>query len=302
MNVHNEIKPGDRIFSPAMCEAVLQQCMYEPQKKRNETGSLYVYRKAEEMRSGDFRKHSQIAFCRLNGGLILVDGYHRMMAVIHYGSGILFNVVIFECDTEEQVARIYASYDRWGENRIRTDAQALNALRFAEKVGVQKQVAEAAYKCMPIIRNGLRPINRGDKDTMMFAGMLGTRVDFAMEYKRQIENYNLCLHGCDMHLKRRLLNISVMSIALITLKFKESMALDFWSSVSNNSGLTRGMPEHTLVNALLNRKEFTKPDVLMKAVALAWNHYYRGSSVIRLNADNSNFTLLGTPFKGGWAE
>jgi len=293
----NSIVHGDQMIGPDLASWIIRECFYAPQKDRMERAAVFVARHVENLRRGYWTDYSQITFARLpNGKLVLVNGYHRTSAIIEYGRPALFNVVIVDCDDESEIGSLYARFDRYGIQRIRTTNQALNAVDLAGRLGVKKFVAEAIFNAVPIINNHMSVPTRADEMSTVEMSIIDVRCDAAHDFEREAKLIEIAMEGGRWQIKKRVLAGSVAAVMIQTFRYCPDKAALFWSRVVTNDGLRKGSPENTFVEALLNRSFGGRGNELMIAAALAWNAFYYNKSITALKVGAVNeLRILGTP-------
>ena len=102
----------------------------------------------------------------------------------------------------------------------------------------------------------------------------------------------------------------VLSVALVTFRHQEVKAEEFWRQVAMNDGLRSNDPRkilHEFVDLTrTNRGPFIRgnktvtPAYVARAVAVAWNAFFAGNSITRINVVDPEREILikGTPYKG----
>lgn len=294
---HQVIQHGDMMIGPEIAQWVLDNCFYKGQEARMRTGRLSILRHVVRLRRGRWLAGSQIAFCRTpDGKLTLVNGYHRMNAIIQYGLPASFNVQIYDVNTSAEINARYSLFDRAKDSRIRPPMQANNALNVAGRLELSSTAAKQLIATVLLIQNGLRPIRPGDREALVEFDSLEDRIDLAEGWKKEAKALDDLYYRIGMEIKRKLFSPSVFSVALITMRHQQMKASIFWGAVANNDGLRKGTPEHTLVQWLLTyRMDPGTPDGII-AAALAWNAFFQGRSLRSLKIENTvGFRLAGTP-------
>jgi hypothetical protein len=298
--VSEYIQHGDMDINAWLAERILAQCFYPPQQSRLKSGQISILRLVVLLKQNRWLDGSQITFCRLpTGRLILVNGYHRLSAVVRWGGSASFNVQIKDVADNEQLDAVYALFDRTKNFRARTTEQGSTALHFNQHLGVSKTMANAVTKAMVLIRNNYRPINNNDRESLVEYDSLEDRLQLAMDWRAEAQALDTVLKPSRGSLKRKIVGGAVTAVALTTLKYQPVKAAIFWSAVAANDGLRKHMPEHTLVEWLMTyRIEAGSRDAFI-ATALAWNAFYHGRSlsVLRISSTSGVLKINGTPVK-----
>ena len=160
------LREGFVTLNPAQAGVILRECAYDGQRKVDKD---HVAVLAEQMRRKSWLKRGGIDFARLNGRLILANGYHRLTSQIEAAVNIEWTVVIHECRAADEVRDLYHKFDT--NVRKRTNIMVLNGIGFADEVGISKTAASALFGAAPIIATGLRSPHGNDK-TRLFAQRL----------------------------------------------------------------------------------------------------------------------------------
>jgi hypothetical protein len=280
------------IIDPECARQILDECSFAGRRPINP-----ATRRAHrlDMQRRRFRAGSQLAFAQLpNSKQILVNGYHRLNAVIDSGALVEFQVLVERVKNHEEVRDLYCSIDT--SLRMRTDADVVRAAGTAEKLNVRHGVMTAALGAVTIIASGLRmrpPKDRPDEVVTAYG-----RKDHAVEWANEIRVYgDIVAKATSQKLRSRLLTQAIMAVALVTLRYAPGKARHFWTSVAENDGLRKGNPKKALVKALLESTHRGRPHAGLIYAAQAWNAWFEGRDLHRLRAyETSKCEPLGTPY------
>ena len=293
------IQCGNHMITPTLAAYLLKECKLEIQEKRTKTGGDAIAKWVECMDRGYWQQFSQITLCALpDGKMYLINGYHRLNGVVAYRKEQSFNVVVIECANIEEVESRYAQMDRAQFIRLRSDTTAMNAIRFSEGLGISKTVATAFWNTLPILFNGVSRVRHGDTKTKTEMALIEVRACYGFEWAAEIRDYNALItaKGVNPRNRQRLLIPAVIAVALMTLRYVNNRAIDFWGAVALDDGLRSGSPQHTLVRTLAERRFVGGDGENLIVPAVAWNAYYnrRGLSSIRSGASDV-LRIAGTP-------
>ncbi len=292
-----QIKEGRMLIGPDLAETILREANYGGQRKV-EQKDVSVY--AEMMRRGLWELSDPITFARLNGNLTLVNGQHRLHAIIAYGREVEFRVAVNMCSTPEEVRALYYRFDT--VMRRRTSQQILNAIDLAADHGVSKTIASATYGAIGIIANGfIVPSNytvRGENAAKL--RIVDLRVEACEPWWPAARKMEEALTGAQSDLRPRILRASTFAAALMTMRYQEQKAFDFWRGTSRNDGLKRNDPRHVFVRDLMTRDASAGIHGQgVMAAAVAWNAYFeRRPLSINKIAQNAVLRIAGTPISG----
>lgn len=272
------VREGFVTLNPAQANMILRECQYDRQRESTKVGKDHVITLAELMRRKSWRRGGGIDFARINGRLILVNGYHRMAAQVASAVNVEWTVVIHECRTTEDVRALYYKFDT--NIRKRTSGQVLGGVGFAEETGLSKTMATALYGSAPIIATGLISPRGSDSRRLFAQRLVEDRLDIAKEYLPEAAVFEKLLSRSTTTLKRKLLLKGVVAVALVTLRALPDLAEEFWGGVAGNDGLRKGDPRLALVECLLSRAlNVGSANASIASAAMAWNAFEAGRTL-----------------------
>lgn len=293
----NDIREGRMTISPDLAKSILKDANYGGQRKV-EQKDVSVY--AEMMRRGLWELSDPITFAMLNGNLTLVNGQHRLHGVIAYGRDVEFRVAVNKCETPEEVRALYYRFDT--VMRVRTNPQILNAIDLAAGNGVSKGIAAATYGAIGIIANSfVVPSNYTVKnEAVAKLRIVDLRVEACDPWWPAARKIEETLKGAQTDLKPRILRGSTFAVALMTMRYQEMKAFDFWRGTARNDGLKRNDPRHVFVRDLVARDVSSGAHGQgVVAAALAWNAWFEGRSLSIIKVpQNHVLRIAGTPVNG----
>lgn len=293
-SLERHLHEGRMMIEPELAQRILSEANYQGQRKIDHR-AVGVY--AEMMRRGLWQVADPIAFGRLAGRLVLVNGQHRLHAIVAFGRPVEFRVAINDCETERDLRSLYYRYDT--VMRIRTKPQILSAVGLAEEKGVGKGTARAVFSAINIIVNGFTTPSNHTRSAAALAKM--SIVDLRMEacdpWWEPAKALEVALKRGQSEINNRIMRATTYAVALITMRYQPEKAEKFWRGVAENDGLKRGDPRHTFVRDLLSRNTAVGTnDQGIIATAHAWNAFYDGRQLhhIKVGSDHS-LRIAGTP-------
>jgi len=288
-SVRRFLREGFVVLSSQQMDMIKEGCRFDQQRAID---ADHVRVLAELMRSHQWQPKDKMDFALLGDQLILVNGYHRVNAQVSTGMAIEWTVVIHPCSTMDEVRSLYYKFDT--NNRTRTQEQILNGIGWADRCGLSKQMGKALFGAIPFIAAGLTA-DRTKRD-LLTNRIVDRRLQVATDYLRAARLYEECIESAPAKVKAKLLNNGCASVALVTLRFQEAVAMKFWRGVAENDGLKRGDPRHTLVNDILTRN-FNSGGAgqTIVAPATAWNAFFenRQLKIIKIYEDRNLGRLAG---------
>jgi hypothetical protein len=226
--------------------------------------------------------------------LILVNGYHRLHAVIDSEAIIEFQVMIEPVADMDEVRNLYCSIDT--NIRKRSDSEIGQAAGLSEEIGVRSGVITNALAAVATIAGGLRVLKLIDRpaDVVTAYG----RKDAVKGWATELQVYAEIMDKASSKMKTRMVTQGIMSIALVTLRHQPEKAIEFWTAVAEDDGLRKGDPRKTLHNLLIEGIHRGHVDAGLKYASVAWNAWMQGRKLEILRIyDKTECQPLGTPFE-----
>lgn len=280
---------------PSTAKDWLVQARFERQRPLRQT---QVQKLVLLMDKGEF-KRSEIKFAYFNGRYYLINGQHRLTAVVHRDKPITFTVTIVAVNSEEDLNQTYAAEDR-GLSRSLMDTQ--NAFGLSEELGVPPSTVRPFSAATAFISWDLQPGN-------IYRARAGTtdyrRVELLREWAKEIKEFQeIAPRGSGTKTRGTMWVFGPLAIELLTLRYQNTKAREFWTTIANQEGMVRGTPEYALFQYCQYRtgvKALGDQDVMTRAFTLAWNAYYRhqGITVVRPKTMKPGpYEIAGTPYNG----
>jgi hypothetical protein len=285
------IKEGRLVVGPLLASRILSDLNYDGQRKvrKNHIASL-----AATMRRKAFLPGSQLAFVHVDGRWVLVNGQHRLHAIIESGAEIEFQVLVHDAASEEEIPRIYFGFDR--HTAVRTDRDLTDAAKVKERTGVSATAVRGVWQAAPIIAAGFARLSytadatRRDDDY---------RLDQCEPWWPAAARYEALLDEAPSVVKKRLLSAQGMAVALVLLRYQPEEAVQFFQGLAADDGLKRDDPRKALLIDLTQRAWRRQSMDGCMAVSLAWNAFFMRRPLQQIKiVQNARFKLDGTPYGG----
>lgn len=284
---------GRLVITPLIARQILDMFRYSSNRKISQP---HVRLLAYDMAQGSWLPGSQLAFCKLpNGRLVLVNGNHRMHAVILANTAIEFQICVNAVGSEDEINAAYFRHDF--AVRSRSIETLAASAQLADGLGVSKEHASAAVKAAVFVHSGLKFITGVNQSPEIRSA--DGKITAVLGWKGEIQEYGRIIEIADRDLRRRLRAQGVFGCALVTLRYQPQKATAFWAGVAESGSTPAKDPRRTL-NVHLSRAQVQTITEYSLVTAMAWNAWYRRSHLELVRASkNSVFKLLGTPFAKG---
>jgi hypothetical protein len=212
-------------------------------------------------------KPGAIEVAKVGRKTFVVDGQHRLHAVVKSGMPQTFVVMTYHFETEEEVATHYARTDV-GLKRAARDMPTYHA--WAETHGItERERTSAVSTTTPLLRGFVRA--SGDQVPLSNEERLRILNDFAPQFK----SYYEIVRGAQRPIKRYLYFGGVVAVGVITMRDQKEKARPFWERVAAISGYEEGGGEAYLVGFFLEKgMKRLQYEQTSRYVARAWNTYF----------------------------
>lgn len=282
---------------PERAQYWLENNNYERQRGYKPYHAQYL---ASQMRQGFHREETEITFGVLNNRHYLVNGQHTLHAIVIYGKPVKLRVEDRAVASREELAKLYASYDR---NLPRSHGDIYNAHDFASQHHLHKVQVAALSASMPFIVSGFSHDIRSSSTRI---GLLmkspETRLAHMQLWAPHAVSYFQCFVGASRMNYLISLRAAVAAVGIITMRYQEAKSATFWKRIALDDGLKAGMPERTLLRFLYSNPSFIKRtgSEYSRCVAAAWNHYWEGKELKRIVPRDLTLPIFiaGTPHNG----
>lgn len=143
-------------ISPDLAHRIVQIGKFDRQRPIR---TKHVDALAAQMQRGEWTSGTQIHFGRTPGGeLHLVNGQHRMWAIMKADTTIQFQVLVTDVASDKDLIRLYRRHDRLIAARTVTDA--LNAEGILDLHGLRSEIANGTYRAVLVIDSRFRSVKK----------------------------------------------------------------------------------------------------------------------------------------------
>lgn len=263
-------------ITPADAANMLETMKYEHQRSPRQS-KIQDY--AEEMRGGRFRDLTQIFIAIYRGRHFLLDGQHRLQAVVKAGVPVLFTVVEKDVESEEELAQLYSTTD---QGIRRTAADIYGAYALGAEFGLNKTMLDAFGAGIKFMLNGCLYVNAAIRS--------GVVIPHMRLYAPYIQTYQALLYEAapDVRMYAQCKRSSTIAAAVLTLRFSAPKAAsagrptvhDFWVGTLKDDGLRQGDPRKAAnQHLLLTRTSASNASRQTNIVSQRYSVRYLGSCI-----------------------
>lgn len=283
-------------ITPERAESYLTDFKYERQRPINK-GSVERY--AVQMKAGTFDPGTQINIAAVGQKMFLVNGQHRLAAVVQSGVPIEFAVTTHYCDNDMEVALLYGKLDT---QKPRTTVDLIHATGLDTRLDMGRTETRIVGGAIKLLYCGLVD-NHVKKASISQETVAGMMQDWATYIDMWDENLT------DTPLNMRMRRSAMLAVGYATLRWSpdREWTKSFWRAVSVDDGLRVGNPRKTLSlwirdnlsGGELGRK--ASDSYVLHAASCAWNAAVGGRELRQIHVPNewAPITLAGVwPRKG----
>jgi hypothetical protein len=233
----------------------------------------------------------------------LLDGNTRLNAQIASETSQEYSVHVDHVNGLAGAQALYALIDR---NRARTTADLMRAFGLHDLIEINPTMVDRAATALALVMFGFENIPySGQPNSVRTAHMMEKRKDMLLDWQDALTLWSRAVYGGQKKMVGLLLRQATMAVGLATMREQPDLAFEFWRRIAHNDGLQLRTAEHTLAKWLFNTEAREHVGWLYaRYVALAWNHYFHGTTVSTLklydegkNPDNP-ILIEGTVFDG----
>lgn len=288
------------LVTPQMAAAMLATMSYERQRRIR---ARHVEGLARELRRGAF-KPGPIEINTVGGVPYLIDGYHRLHAIVAAGVAAELIVVEREVGTMAAVDANYAVVDT---GLVRSSGDRTTAYDLPARFGVGRSWVSALGHAVAGIAGGFE-YDHNDPYMRDAVRSDTVRILLMEDWLPELRRLLAVVEGvrgawADRNFRKTRVG-PTLGVILVTLRHQPHLAERFWGDVVRNDGLRVNQPERVLTDFLERTKvESIGPRAFSRAVANCWNAAYEGRSLTyalrnKEKAAALPIKLKGTPYDG----
>lgn len=286
------IKDGARLMvTPALAERIISECFYAPQEARDVGGSRHIAILAADMTAGRFTDGTQIHFGAVGDKIYLLDGNHRIRAVIASGKTVEFSILRDEVASFAALGPLYWRHDFVTRSR----SMVLAAVVSGRGADLGKQRMAAVMSAMPMLAGNFA---KGPGAAQLSMRSPDIRLAAYRSWVKYGEAYFAAVTGCSGSFVKRFNRTGVLAVGMATFKHQPEKAEEFWRTLAADDGLRQGDPRKTLLKYLVETSLAAKEGQTASATAtaLCWNAFFEGRQLSVLKLSAQHFYIAGTPY------
>ena len=280
-------------ITPSVAEEWLKQ-QFEGQRKLREH---HVIMLAQEMENRSFIPHSSIVFADLAEHSYLIDGQHRLAAIALYGKAVRMPVLRREATSIGEVREWYASID---QGLRRTARDAIRAQGLTEELHLTERQAGRLSGAVKLIATGfmdvtakVSSVDRKDRAKSRSNAAVSRLM---RSWAKEAQTYFEAVHGGEPQNMYLFDRAAVIACAILTMRHVPEKAVEFWSGMSRDDGLSRGDPRKRYLLWLRDGKH--RAGDAARGFAVAWRAFLdqRDVTLIRIDSRRS-VEIRGVPLE-----
>src|SRR6185312_4015024 len=278
-------------ITPELARRIILECGYERQRS---VRPLHASALAMQMRRKEWTPGTQVHFARMtaDGWLRLLDGQHRLHAVIEANTAVEFQILVSPCKNETEAARLYRRHDRLSVQRTIDDV--LKAEGIPAKHEITNFIARGVFKAALIIASDFAFTGRMAKADPYTYRSDEARLRLCEPWWPIVELFADSIRDGEFRIKKIVSAGGPMAVALVTLRDQEAKADAFWRGLVNNDGLLKNDPRAAYVRFLSFGKGRLGAFASAKAASIAWNAFYAGKKLDYIRMVDTPIRIAGT--------
>lgn len=293
MQYKGSTKP--QTIAASAASAILEHEMYEYQRVCR-TSDVRKY--AMTMIRQEWLPGSLITFCVWQKRRYLVNGQHRLHAVVMAGQPQIFEVQQIPVESYEEIAQWYRVFDRL---RLRVLTELYQPFHLPEKHNTNKTQNTHLMACLTPLAAGFENTSDRNHDVKMYTESPLIRMAFLDAWIEEGRRYFEDTRGARQKITTNLRRTGIMAVALVTYRSTGNDAEEFWHQVAMDDGLRSDDPRKRLNIFLGSTQSGEYPaHMLARYAASAWNAAWQERTLQNLTpqADRHPLRLEGTPHNG----
>lgn len=292
--------------TPQMARRLLHDNVYPKQRGVN-TQRVDQYRR--DIEGDDWTPGTVLKFAVLDGKNYMINGQHRLQAIILSGTPIEMVRIDMEAETEDELAKLYYNEDM---GLPRSFGQMFRSLEVGDKLGVPDYLARRAGHAINLIKYGWKSPKSGGltRDEILH--------ELMNNYGEALARYRSAVMVKVGGIYSQLWRSPVCALGIEIYRYAcepadIQRANDFWSGLALDDGLRIGDPrkvahDHIVTTTLGDdeaRGQRITREYQVRYLATCWNKWcdrevfaLSKTGFIRISDPNGPIKITGTPWDG----
>jgi hypothetical protein len=262
---------------------------------------------AEEMLQGNWLPDRPIEFAKWNDRLFMIDGQHRMYAVIESGTAQRFAILVHTVNSEEELALRYIKTDR---NLRRDDSDALRAIALDCEFGLPTSKLSRYGAAIKFIASGF--IGTKKMHTEEYIDSLRFHAKGIEAYEDMLMDF--VQSGNPISRRAPVASVGIVTLMESVKVYGEQKVLDFWEGTLTALGFTslddprKRIHSHLTETSLIGgagtrmtkNAEYATRNYQARAVAACFNAWVEDRTLnkIQVRDPMARIMIRGSRFKG----
>ena len=246
------------------------------------------------MREYKFGEYTTLKFAIQNVTPILIDGQHRLRAIVASGVPMQFTVQLLKVANQAEIERAYSTIDS-GKKRLPGDKMGA----IDKELGLRRPDCKVLNSAVGVLLLGFKPLGPADPVELHIIAKDAEGLKGEMKLWAAAMHLMLaCLAKAPRSNAHLFLRASVLAVALVTLRDQPEMAIRFWTAAAFDDGLRAGQPEKALLYWLRSNVVSLSPRLQHEAAIVCWNKFLQGKKLTTFHSGILRQTsIAGSPFK-----
>lgn len=285
--------PQVQLMSPEEAGQILATCKFPRQRRIR---AAWVAELADIIGAGTWQTTTiTICECAEDGKSYLVDGYHRLSAILQAGIPAPLLVYREQVDTLKTVGQIYSRLDRGMPRNV---SDGLVARDLPNELHLTASVLRAGVAAVNVIRADF-------KHDSALSNKRGYDEKFkgVIEWVPELRAYTEAIAGAPTDMYKKLLRAAILAVGLTLFRHQAEKARDFFHSVATLTDLAQGSAQQVFCHKLLSEEEGARAigtSTMCRYTAACWNAYWENRPLERLRTPSETkqgtIVIHGTPF------
>lgn len=253
---------------------------------------------AQLMKMGYWVPGLTISFAELNGKKYLIDGQHRLFALIKFGKPLRFNMKYYECSSREQVQTLYQIHD---QGKTKTKLDTMVSAGTGKKLEISKAKLSRATSAVGLVYYKFGRVKKDlEGEAWQFARnpLMQSKI-LEEQWGDAIRGYFDAIEGAMKEMTRPTGNLNrniCIAVGLLTFRADAEKAFRFWKGIGRFYKLEEDDPRFTAGRYIMGtdmRREGGIPRYKhARSILSCWNAFAENRKLSRIMVIEKNTTKV----------